>query len=500
MKSWLRVIWPFGWSGLGVVVVSLSSFLVATHELGAWPWIDRRPLRERYDFLHVSRTDLNPVLSAPGRLESSRRTVVRCELENLAGASGGGSSTLLTALPEGSAVKKGDILATLDVSTYEEMLRQQLITVEQAKASHLQAQLNHEIALLGVREYRDGTVQETIKGLEGSIALARSDLSRAKDHLTWTKRMAVKGYLSDAQITSEEHGVSQLELSLQQKLTSLELFQRFTLPKTEKNLQGQVKSAETSLGNETLRLQKQVERLDILKKQVARCTIRAPHDGVLFYYKEGGGPRGGGASIAEGMVVRQRQALFYLPDLTEMEVQVAVNESVVDRVIPGQRVSITFEALPKLVLMGRVISIGQIPTRVTVRGDDRQPMDTGIRFFTTIVKLDAVDSQLKPGMSTMVDFALSRRRDVLAIPHEAVRSDGAKKVCFIANDEHLERREVKIGQDTAEMVEVLDGLHEGEMVALNPPGNMPHFEHFFSFGDVEPSLPSDTDNVTTSQH
>ena len=103
--------------------------------------------------------------------------------------------------------------------------------------------------------------------------------------------MKEKGYASPAQIVSEKHSVSQLELALEQKLTSLELFQRFTLPKTEKNLQGQVKSAETSLGNETLRLQRQLERLELLQKQVDRCTIRAPHDGVLFYYKEPN-PRG----------------------------------------------------------------------------------------------------------------------------------------------------------------------------------------------------------------
>ena len=48
MKSWLRTVWPFGWTGIAVVVVGLSSFLLATHELGAWPWIDRRPLRERF--------------------------------------------------------------------------------------------------------------------------------------------------------------------------------------------------------------------------------------------------------------------------------------------------------------------------------------------------------------------------------------------------------------------------------------------------------------------
>ena len=202
------------------------------------------------------------------------------------------------------------------------MLRQQHITVEQAKASHLQAQLNHEIALLAVREYTRRHGPGDVKGMEGTIALARSDLSRAEDHLTWTKRMSEKGYASAAQIVSEKHTVAQLELALQRQLTAMELFQRFTLPKTEKNLQGQVKSAETSLGNETLRLQRQLERFELLQKQVDRCTIRAPHDGVLFYYKSPSSRQS--ATIDEGMAVRQRQALFYLPDLSEMEVQAAV--------------------------------------------------------------------------------------------------------------------------------------------------------------------------------
>jgi HlyD family secretion protein len=497
MKSWLRTLWPFGWTGIAVVVVALSSFLLATHELGAWPWNDRRPLRDRYTFRYVHRIDLNPVLNAPGRLESSKRTLIRCDLENIAGARGA-SSTLLTVLPEGTAVKRGDVLATLDSATYDEMLRQQTITVEQAKASHLQAQLDHEIALLAVHEYREGTVQETLKGMEGTIALAQSDLSRAQDHLMWTTQMRKKGYASAAQIETEKQLVTQLQLALQRQLTSMQLFQRFTFPKTEKSLQGQVKSAETGLGNETLRLQRQLERFELLKKQVNRCTIRAPHDGVLYYYKEPN-PRGQVTLIDEGMSVRQRQSLFYLPDLSEMETQVAVNESVVDRIVPGQRVSITFEALPKLSLTGRVTSVGQIPTRVTVRNSDdvMQPMDTGIRFFTTIVKLDKVNDQLRPGMTTMVDFTLSQRKNVLAIPHQAVKTDRGKKICFVAHDEALERRVVKIGQDTAEMVEVLDGLQEGEMVALDPPGTTTHVEQLVSFDEANSP---DAESVTTSQH
>jgi HlyD family secretion protein len=498
MLSWLKSIWPFRWTGLGIALVAASTFLVVTHELGAWPWIDRRPLRERFFFRHVTFTDLRPTLNASGRLDSTKNTIIRCELENMAGGAGGGSSTILTLLPEGSVVKRGDVLATLDASTYEELLRQQVITVEQAKASHLQAQLNHEIALLAVREYRDGTVQETLKGMEGSIALARSDLSRARDHLTWTKRMKEKGYSSPAQIVSEQHTVAQLEFNVQRQLTSIELFQRFTEPKTEKNLQGQVKAAETSLSNEDLRLQRQIDRLALLKKQVDRCTIRAPHDGVLYYYKD---PmrRGQSTAIDEGMTVRQRQALFYLPDLSEMEIQVALNESIVDRVHRGQRAIATFEALHRLQIEGEVVSISQIPVKDMVRSEQGQSTDTGVRFFICEVRLANVADGMKPGMTSRVDIELTRREHVLAIPHEAVRWDHGKRVCYVACDESLERREVKIGQDTTDLVEVVDGLREGELVALNPPEGSSHIEPLLNIEEIDQTQPVDSDRVAASQ-
>ena len=188
-------------------------------------------------------------------------------------------------------VKPGDVLATLDASTYEEMLRQQEITVEQAKASHLQASSTTRSLYWPFANTATALSKRRLKGMEGSIALARSDLSRAKDHLTWTERMKEKGYASPAQIVSEKHTVSQLELALTKQLTSLELFQRFTLPMTEKSLQGQVTSAETASPTKVSGCSASSIGLQLLKKQVTRCTIRAPHDGVLFYFK-GGNPRG----------------------------------------------------------------------------------------------------------------------------------------------------------------------------------------------------------------
>ncbi len=433
---WASRLWPLGLNGSCALVVVLSSLTYASYALETWPFNDQRPIRDRYHFVRVGRSDLVPVLSAPGRLDSSRKTVVRCELENITGGgSSGGSSDILTLLPEGTPVKAGDMLAQLDASTYDEMYRQQTITVEQAKASHLQAQLNLEIAELAVREYRDGTVQEALKGMEGAIALADSDLSRAAQRMEWTKRMNDKGYASFAQVMSDKDVVSRMSYTLKRQVAALNLFKRFTEPKTIKTLQGQVKAAETVLGNETLRLQRQLERLALLKKQVDRCTIRAPQDGVLFYYKGEG--RGATAQIEEGLAVRQKQPLFFLPDMKTMEVVTALNESVVDRVRTGLVAKVSFEALPNLSLTGHVASISQIPVRQNERGED-------VRYFISTVKLDESNPQLKPGMTTLVEIALARQDHVLAVPHQAIRSDHGKKYCYLPGEEELERREVKI--------------------------------------------------------
>ena len=102
-------------------------------------------------------------------------------------------------------------------------------------------------------------------------------------------------------------------------------------------------------------------------------------------------------------------------------------------------------------------------------------------------------------MTAMVDMELSPRQHVLAIRHEAVRTDRGKKVCYVAHEESLERREVKIGQDTADLVEVLDGLQEGELVAFNPPNTTEHVELLTSFDDFSPMNSADHESVVTTQ-
>jgi len=491
--SWLRRGLLYRWIGGIVALIALSSFLFASYAQGTLPWLDRRPIRERYRVREVFRTDLEPVLNAPGRLESAKRTVIRCLLENIAGASTGGASTMLSLLPEGTVVKQGDVLATFDSSNYEEMRRQQEITVEQEKASHLQARLDLEIAELAVSEYRDGIVEETVKGMEGSIALARTDLSRAAEHLSWTEKMKVKGYSSVAAIVSERYSVSQMQFMVDKQLWAMDLYQRYTQPKTERTLQRAVTAAKTTLGNEDLRLKKQMDRLAALTKQVEYCTVRAPHDGVLYYYKDPNSRGRNQTVIEEGMSVRQRQELFFLPDLSEMEVQMALNESVVNRVTTGMRTKVRFEAIPDLELEGEIVAISQFPVSPGRDGED-------FRNFMSRVKLDKTVPGLTPGMSTRIDISLSGRRNVLAIPLEAIRSVAGKKICYVAHEDSLERRPVELGQDTTTLVEITGGLQEGEVVVLNPPPPSENVESFWNSAEEDKERKARPDTVASSQH
>ena len=203
-----RNIWPSRLAAIVAMVLGAVVTIGLVYETTAHR--ASRPTADRYALASVRRTDLFPALTAGGRVESSTRTVIQCELENITiGVLGqrlwaGGSSVLLSIVPEGSMVHRGDILAVLDASEYEELLRQQQITVERSRADHRQAELDHEITQLAVIEFRDGSMTEAIKDFERSVALAESDLTRIDDRLEWVKRMKNKGYVAASQVSNEK--------------------------------------------------------------------------------------------------------------------------------------------------------------------------------------------------------------------------------------------------------------------------------------------------------
>jgi HlyD family secretion protein len=224
-----------------------------------------------------------------------------------------------------------------------------------------------------------------------------------------------------------------------------------------------VESARSNLVYQTMRLQRHEERLEHYQKQVDLCTIRAPHDGFVIYANKNEND----VRIEEGTRVRQRQNLFYLPDLSDMEVQMPLHESVVDRIHDGMPARVRIEALPGVSVEGHVVSVALVPLMTW------SSFGSDVRNYLGMVKLDSVPRGLLPGMSAEVEIMTGTRNDALVVPAEAVTIEAGEDVCYVAREEGLERRHVTVGSSTSGLLEVTEGLTEGEEVVLDPARNLP---------------------------
>ena len=415
----------------------------------------------------VSRVDLSTKLTASGRIESTHKTVIQCELERLEisnegrSFASGGASTILEVVEEGTTVKKGDVLCRLDSSAFEELVRTQTMKTEQSRAALEQAKLNFEVAELAVGEYRDGLVRQNTQSMEGQIALSESDLERAADRLQWTQKMIKKGYAPIAHRAVAERAIAATQLKLRTTRWDLAIFREFGLPKMMKELLSEVEKRRYEVIANTQRVNRLRERLDHYKKMVDRCVIRAPHDGFLIYSVNPW--RQSSPRLEPGVEVRQQQDLFYLPDLSQMEVVTYLHESVANRVHVGHPARVRVEGLENRVLPGKVVSLGPLPVTSPV-----WTISDEVKYIIAVIRLDTAPRGLLPGMSAEVEIEVDRSPDVLAIPAESVAIERGHEVCYVAGIDGLERRQITLGRSSSDLLEVTKGLAEGESVIMNP--------------------------------
>ncbi len=214
-----------------------------------------------------------------------------------------------------------------------------------------------------------------------------------------------------------------------------------------------------------------MEKLTKYQDMIKRCTIRAPHDGFLVH----GNRPGRTLEVYEGASVRQGQKLFDLPDLSKMEIVALLHETIVNRIKPGMPVRVRIEALPEAGEMyGRVSKVDSMPYNERKRegANNGNAAASEITYFLGHMELDKTIPGLKPGMSAKIEILAERGPGVLAVPIEAVVREDDVDVCYVTHlDPNLphEHRVVTAGRSSHEVVEIVNGLKEGETVVLRAP-------------------------------
>jgi HlyD family secretion protein len=389
-----------------------------------------------------------------GALESSKNQDVQCLVE--------GQTTIISILPEGTPVKKGDLVCELDSASLKDQLTNQKIATQGAEASYQNARLTREVAQIAVKEYKEGIYLQDKATIQGEMKLAESDLKRAEDRVDWATRMYEKGYVSKAQKVSEELNFQKAKFTLEQSQSKLDVLEKYTKGKTIKELESEV---EKSLSDELAKKQTyQLERDKEakLERQIANCKLLAPGDGIVVYANDPMKSFGSNQpQVEEGATVRERQKIFSLPDITKMQVNAKVHESQIDKIQKGLKARIRVDAFADRELSGTVMDVAPLPDATNFFSSD-------IKVYTTRIRIDDPLPGLRPGMNAEVEILVDRKEKVLSVPIQAILEYQGKDHMAIKTPNGYERRVVEVGVNNERFVEITKGVTAGTVVALNP--------------------------------
>jgi HlyD family secretion protein len=405
-----------------------------------------------------------------GSLESSKNEDAYCLVE--------GQTTIIMIKPEGTPVKKGEIVCLLDSAALKDQLTNQQITTKSASASYDNAKLTREVAEIAVVEYVEGIFKQDYATVEGEIKLNESDLSRSEDRLDWARRMYDKGYVSMATKVSEELTLKKARFALEQSQSKKDVLVKYTKHKTIKELESEVEKARSDelAKKATFALEDTKEKK--LERQIAACEIKAPADGLVVYANDPNRAFGSNQpQIEEGATVRERQKIFSLPDITRMQVNTKVHESQIDKLASRMKARIRVDAFANEVLNGTVQDVAPLP-------DSTNFFSSDIKVYTTKVRIDDPLPGLKPGMTAQVEILVDRKEDVLNIPVLAVLQYHGKDHVTKKVEDRFVESEVELGVSNEKYVEVLKGLKEGDVVAMSPISLMTDEEKRNAFGSA----------------
>lgn len=452
-----------------------------------------RPARNGHtstDFYLVKRGDFTVSVVEGGTLNPVTEVVIRSEVE--------GTARIISIVPEGSFVRKGDLLVELDSAQAQDQVNQQQISYEKARfaleqaraqldiqrsatnSDFLAADLKVQFAKIDMDKYLRG--QRSVDFIKASNAVLEAEASfKVKDE-TYRNTVALnkKGYEPKQRVDSDELAALSSRNASIMATNSLWILMEFEDRKQREKLEADVYQAEQELQrviSQNLRKMMQAEadliaqsntlmlseqKLERDKRNLKATRIEAPQDGLVVY-QMGQGPFSNESMIEGGAVVRNRQELIKLPDLSRMKVTIKVHESNVNFVRPGLPAYIMLDSQADKRFLGYVEKVAPLPDTQARWGNPN------LKVYTTEIYLSEALRDAKPGVSAKAEIIVTNIANTISVPIQAVTTLKGKQVVYVDRGGKPVPQPVEVGLFNTKFIEVINGLQEGERVLLSPP-------------------------------
>lgn len=314
---------------------------------------------------------------------------------------------------EGDHVRKGQLLLQLDDADIRTQAARAQAQVKTAQADQ---------AALGT----GGTHEEVIT-VTAQLLKAHSALDVAQRNLEALRRLQQEGAASPGEVRQAEDAVqrAQADVTLQEQRKK----DRYSPPEVAK-VQAQAGEAQAAY--------------EAAENALLKSSVRAPFDGIVY-----------SLPVKQGAFVQDGELLLQEADLSHVLVRAFVDEPDVGRLLPGQRVEVTWDAVPGRTWIG---AVSAVPSTVKLRGN----RNVGEATCT----VDNLDFRLLPNVNVGVTIVVAEHANVLTLQRDALRADETKPYVFEIVNDHLKRQPVEISLTNLTRVEITSGLSEGATVAV----------------------------------
>ncbi len=272
--------------------------------------------------------------------------------------------------------------------------------------------------------------------------------------------------LSESQLRASHASLDEMKVQLKQA--------RLDLERTS-GLAGRQLASQADLDRDTLTVEGLVARLarveqelnvaerhaDVQRQMLEDMQIRAPFAGVVVAKAAQPGEMISPVSAGGGFT---RTGICTIVDMDSLEVEVDVNEAYINRVFPGQPVTVALNAYPDVQIPASVIAI--IPTA------DRNKATVRVR-----IRILDRDDRVLPDMGVKVRFLddTPAPRPVaetgVLVPADAVTDTGSEAYVWVVSEDRVSRRQVVIAGTRGDALRVIAGLEGGERVVSFPAGS-----------------------------
>jgi HlyD family secretion protein len=374
-----------------------------------------------------------PIFTRPGPLKVRTTTVERGPIRSLISTNGkvepiqnfeahspAATTVKRLLVKEGDHVRQGQLLLQLNDADLRTQAARAQAQIKEAQAN--QSDLN------------TGGTREELLTLDSQLVKARNARDADQRNVDAYHRLQQQGAASAGEVKQAEDALQRAQADL--TLLEQKKKDRYSQPEVAK-VQAQGAEAEAAY--------------QAAEDALAKSSVRAPFDGIVY-----------SLPIKQGAYVQTGDLLLQEGDLSQMLVRTFVDEPDIGRLATGQKIEVTWDAVPGRIWKGEVSTV---PSTVKLR------VTRSVGEVTCT--LDNRDLRLLPNVNVGVTIIIAEHTGVLTLQREAIRIDDTKPYVYEVVDGKLQRRGVEVSLQNLTQVEITAGLPEHAVVALSAVDSKP---------------------------